>query len=86
MDFDLTTHALEQIAHRRIPRDWLELTLAEPGQSWMEASGYEVRQRQFRDAADKLYLVRAILAVNYRPPRVVTAYRTRQISKYWRTP
>jgi hypothetical protein len=33
-----------------------------------------------------MYLVRVVVEPNATPPRVITVYRTSQISRYWKLP
>ena len=58
--------------------------LATPEQQIDESGGKIVLQSRFTGSHGKMYLVRAIVAIDKEPPVVVTMYRTSKIQKYWR--
>ena len=48
--------------------------------------GKKVYQSQLNCGDGKIFLVRVIVADEISPPVVVTVYRTKKITKYWRLP
>jgi len=49
------------------------------------AFGRKAYQSQLDFGGSQIFLLRAIVDDTVDPPNVITAYRTRKISKYWRT-
>jgi len=86
MAFRLSRHAQEEIQRRRIPRDFLDAVLQTPQQIIDMPDGKKAYQSQVDFGGGRLFLVRAIVAVDIDPHLVVTVYRTSKISKYWRAP
>ena len=89
MEFDLTRHAREEIARRQIPEGLLNQVLHDPQQVVEEHSGLKAYQSKLDFGGDRIYLLRAIVDdrdAAGRPPRVITAYRTSKIDKYWSQP
>jgi Domain of unknown function (DUF4258) len=85
LDYRLSRHAKEEASRRQIPSSWIETVLANPEQRIEESYGKMVLQSCLRDDRGKMYLVRAILATDKKPPVVVAIYRTSKIQKYWRS-
>ena len=83
--FQLSRHVREESARRGLPLDVIESVLAAPEQVVPGHGGKQVYQSRVPFEGN-LFLVRVIVAEDVTPPLVVTAYRTRKISKYWRAP
>jgi hypothetical protein len=62
----------------------LESVLRNPQQILDQPDGKKVYQSQIDFGGGKIFLLRAIVVEDIDPPVVVTVYRTRKISKYWR--
>ena len=60
--------------------------LTRPQQIIPQETGKKVYQSQLDCGDGKILLVRVIVADEISPPVVVTVYRTKKISKYWRLP
>jgi hypothetical protein len=84
MRFRVSQHAAEEMVRRGISRLWLDLVLDTPEQRLTQPDDKEILQSRFADDNGRIYLVRAVVAVNRDPPVVVTVYRTSKIQKYWR--
>jgi Domain of unknown function (DUF4258) len=84
MNFCISSRAEEERHRRSIPRELLDSVLKEPQQIVEGQEGEKVYQSQFKFENDKVYLIRAIVADQIESVRVITVYRTSQISKYWR--
>ena len=82
--YRLSRHAEEQMARRQIPRDWVDLVLAQPEQRLLLSDGREVLQSRHRTNDGTMFLLRLVVATDTRPQVVVTVYRTTKIEKYWR--
>ena len=80
--FDISDHAATEADRRGIPRDVLDAVLQVPQQIVPERRGRKAYQSRV-DFRGKIFLVRAIVDESVDPARVVTAYRTSKISKYW---
>jgi len=76
-----STHALEQIRHRRLDLDVVLAVALRPGQSWLAGEGREVRQDIIR-IGPRPYLLRVIVDLRSGIEIVVTAYRTSKFHKY----
>ncbi len=83
MKFVLSRHAEEEVARRQIPRTWLEGVLENPQQRLSQPGGKEILQSRLESGDGRMYLVRAVVAIDKDPPLVVTVYRTSKIAKYW---
>ena len=84
MPFVISRHAQEEIERRQIPRGWLEALLMDPQQRVPQSDGKVVLQSRMASEQGKVFLLRAVVAVDRDPPIVVTAYQTSRIEKYWR--
>jgi len=82
--FILSRHAIEEMRRRQIPRQLLESVLNNPEQRIPQPGGKEIFQSRLKSARGKMYVLRAVLAVDKDPAVVVTVYRTTKIAKYWR--
>jgi hypothetical protein len=83
--YRLSRHARDEMVRRAISLSWLESVLQQPEQRVEDGIAKEVWQSRFTAEHGKMYLVRAVMAVDKEPPVVVTVYRTSKIEKYWRT-
>ena len=70
---------------RAIPLTLLETVLQNPQQVVPEYGGKKAYQSQVDFGEGKIFLLRAIVDDKVEPAIVITVYRTRKISKYWRT-
>jgi hypothetical protein len=86
LKFKLSRHAQMELERRYIPMALLESVLNQPQQVVPEIGGKTAYQSQLDFGGGKIFLLRAIVAEDTDPPTVVTVYRTRKISKYWRMP
>lgn len=86
MKFKLSRHARLEMQRRKISREIVELVLTQPQQIIPQEPGKKIFQSQLDCGAGKIFLVRVVLAHATSPPVVVTVYRTKKISKYWRLP
>jgi len=84
MRFVISRHAEEEIRRRQIPLGWLQALLRNPQQRIPQSGGKEILQSRMASEHGKMFLLRAVVAVDRDPPIVVTAYRTSRIEKYWR--
>ena len=84
LKFKLSRHVREETARRSIPLNLLESVLEKPEQVVSERAGKKAYQSQVDFGSGKIFLVRAIVDETVTPPVVVTVYRTRKITKYWR--
>lgn len=86
MKLELSDHAKEEMERRRIPRHLLDSVLDHPQQIVPAERGKKAYQSRTDFGGGKIYLLRAIVAVDTDPATVVTVYRTSKIEKYWRAP
>jgi len=84
MTFRLSEHAKEELTRRQIPLSLVEQVLDKPQQTVAELGDLKAYQSQFDFGDGKMYLLRVIVADDREPPLVITVYRTRRISRYWR--
>ena len=84
MNFRFSRHAEEELVRRQIPRTALEAVLEHPQQRVPHRAGTEILQSLLESRDGRMYLLRAVVAVDKAPPVVVTVYRTSKIDKYWR--
>ena len=82
MNFTLTRHAQEQLVDRKIPIEFLEFVLENPGQI-VEERGLNVYQSQV-EIDGRTHLLRVVANDRTNPVIVVTVYPTTQINRYWR--
>jgi hypothetical protein len=76
-----STHALEQIRHRRLDLDLVLAVALRPGQPWPTGEGREVRQDIIR-VGPHPYLLRVIVDLRIGIEIVVTAYKTTKFHQY----
>ena len=79
----LSIHVQQEMERRGIPFAVVESVLAAPSQK-MPEHGEVVCYQSKVDINQKTYLVRVMVNEAAKPPKVVTAYRTSKISKYWK--
>jgi len=84
MKFAFTTHAKVEAKRRKISISQIQSVLENPQQVISGYKSKRVYQSKIRFENDKIYLVRVIVDEHFNPYRVITAYRTTKISKYWR--
>lgn len=78
-----TDHALDAIRRRGLVVGRVEHVLQHPEQRWSIRPGRDVFQSRVRGDSG-LYLLRVFADVERKPARIVTAYRTSRIDRYWR--
>ena len=83
MDFEITEHALDELARRSIPIQILNEVLNSPQQIVPTYGNRVVYQSQVYFGEGRTYLLRAVIDENVHPAEVITVYRTSKISKYW---
>ncbi len=69
---------------RSIPRAWVSLALENPEQRLAQGETKDIFQSRFESEDGRIYLVRAVVAIDREPPLVITVYRTSKVEKYWR--
>jgi Domain of unknown function (DUF4258) len=85
MKFELSRHARQELQRRSVPIKLLEPVLNNPQQIIQQPDGKKVYQSQLDFGDGKIFLLRAVVVELNELNLVVTVYRTRKISKYWRT-
>jgi hypothetical protein len=85
MKYRFSLHAEWELERRQIPAAWLDSVLNTPEQRIQSSAETEIRQSRFATQDGRIYLLRAVVAVDRDPPVVVTVYRTSKVQKYWRT-
>ena len=83
-EYRITSHAAFEMARRGIDEELLRRALTTPGQRWTVRPGRDLLQSRIAFEGRE-YLVRVFVDVDRKPPEVVTAYRTSNIAKYWRS-
>jgi hypothetical protein len=86
MKFELSHHARRELQRRRISLKLLESVLKNPQQVVLQPDGKKIYQSQLEFEDGKIFLLRAVVVEFTDIKLVVTVYRTRKISKYWRMP
>jgi hypothetical protein len=79
---ELSKHVKEELQRRRIP-SVVEAVLSVPEQKVPECGGIVCYQSRV-EINGKLYLVHVMVNKAATPPKVVTAYRTSKVGKYWK--
>jgi hypothetical protein len=82
-DISSASNTQKEAARRGIPRKVLDFLLQQPQQTVPERRGRRAYQSQV-DFHGKIFIVRAIVDESVDPARVLTAYRTSKVNKYWR--
>jgi len=81
----ISGHARAQMRRRQIPQEIVDKVVSLPGQVIEICAGREVRQSlEKMGEPSRKFLVRVVVDMDRDPCEVVTVYRTRKISKYWR--
>ncbi|MBN2312902.1 MAG: DUF4258 domain-containing protein [Sedimentisphaerales bacterium] len=84
-NYQLTTHAQEEMVRRQISQDEIADVLAAPEQIESIRQGRFVYQSRIEvGKPPRKYLLRVFVDVDRKPPEVVTVYRTSKVTKYWR--
>jgi hypothetical protein len=84
-NYRLTEHAKEEMARRQISQENVANVLAAPEQIEAVRQGRNVYQSRIKAGKPpQTYLLRVFIDVDREPPEVVTVYRTRKVTKYWR--
>ena len=84
-EYVITPHAVFEMARRGISEEMVRSVLATPEQQLDVRPGRVVFQSRISTGAPvRTYLVRVFVDVDRRPAEVVTVYRTRKVSRYWR--
>lgn len=81
----LTKHAQEEMAIRGIPESILDGVMQLPGEIVPEKEELVAYQSVIGFPEGPM-LLRAIVADQDQPMRIITVYRTSKIEKYWRGP
>ena len=84
MKFQISGHAREEMKRRGLTDDLVETILQNPQQIVDEYGNRKAFQSIVKLGAGKDYLVRVIVNDTVEPTKVVTAYKTGRIKKYWR--
>jgi Domain of unknown function (DUF4258) len=83
MNYEFSTHALEEMARRGIPLAVVESVLAAPAQKVPDHGDVVCYQSKI-EINLKTYLVRVMVNETAVPLKVVTVYRTSKTNKYWK--
>ncbi|OGL47862.1 MAG: hypothetical protein A2161_02000 [Candidatus Schekmanbacteria bacterium RBG_13_48_7] len=84
--YKISDHALLEMQRRQITRSEIKRILASPEQYEIIRPGRMVFQSRIKfSEPPKNYLLRVFNDVDRDTPEVITAYRTSNIEKYWRT-
>jgi hypothetical protein len=83
VEYSFTVHCRQEMERRGLTQEQVCSVLAAPEQRETVRPGRDVLQSKIR-FADGVYLLRVFVDVDSLPARVVTAYRTGKIAKYWR--
>jgi len=84
VNFKISKHAKDEIKRRRIPISLVESVLKNPQQIVEEYGNNKAYQSKVDFEENKSYLLRVIVNENVIPKKIITAYRTSKIKKYWR--
>jgi hypothetical protein len=84
-DFVVTGHAALELSRRGLSRETIRQILANPEQQEEIRPGRIVLQSRTNIGTPaKEFLIRVFVDVDRKPAKVVTAYRTSKVAKYWR--
>lgn len=81
--YELSKHVQRELVGRRIPLSVVEAIMDAPEQKIPETPNVLCYQSKV-EISGKLYLVRVMVNEIATPPKVITAYRTTKIAKYWK--
>lgn len=83
MIYELSAHVKQEMERRDIPLAIVETVLASPGQKVPEHGNVICYQSKV-EINQRIYLIRVMVNETAVPSKVVTAYRTSKIDKYWK--
>lgn len=83
VDYIFTDHAIRELGRRGLDKQDLDRVLRNPGQRLDVRPGRVVLQSKTQQGGTE-YLLRIFVDIDRNPAEVVTAYRTRKVTKYWR--
>ena len=83
IDFEIIPIARKKLRRRGIPEEWIRETLNLPGQTVDGYGGRKVAHKKYRIEHEE-YLLRVIYEEKEELKKVVTAYLTSQIERYWK--
>lgn len=83
MEYELSQHAEEELARRKIPAELLDNVMQNPEQIVPEHDEIVAYQSKVAFPHGKLYLLRVMVNEQTMPVTIVTVYRTSKIDKYW---
>jgi len=83
MEYQLSGHVQIELVRRGIPLAVMESVLLAPEQKVPEL-GDVVCFQSVVEVNQKRYLIRVLVNESVSPAKVVTAYRTSRIEKYWK--
>jgi hypothetical protein len=83
VDYILTDHAIRELRRRELDKQDIDKVLRNPGQRLDVRPGRVVLQSKTQGQGAE-YLLRVFVDIDRHPAKVVTAYRTSKIAKYWR--
>jgi hypothetical protein len=82
MQYILTKHASLQIKRRKIPKAKVDDVINNPGQIVEDADFY-IYQSIIEENQNNKYLLRIFVKRNEKPLKIITAYKTSKIKKYY---
>jgi len=82
MEIRYTKHAMVTLEERGIEKDMVEKLLKHPQQVIKGKEGEEIAQGIF-ERTSKDFLLRVVYTREGKEPKVITAYWTSKIEKYW---
>lgn len=77
-----SNHALEQIAHRGLSQEIVQLVVSNADKEMMQDEEVRIYQKIVTFEGNSNFLVRVFVNIVKLPPEVVTVYRTSKIEKY----
>lgn len=84
-EYRLTDHAQFEMERRQITDTEIAQVLSAPEQTEIVRPGHAVYQSRVEfGEPSQTYLLRVFVDIDQQPPKVITAYRTSKIEKYWR--
>jgi hypothetical protein len=82
MKYDFSEHAIRACSRRGLSLDTVQKALDNPDQVLIEDLGRKIYQSKLK-IDNKTFILRVITDMNCQPERVITAYKTTKIAKYW---
>lgn len=80
-DYIITDHATIELSRRRLSTEVIDSVLRNPDQRFEVRPHRVVLQSRVQESGSE-YVVRVFVDIDRAPAEVVTAYRTRKVSKY----